>query len=166
MIKYAVVGRCEPHQLNSRHGAVEGLLLRCVPIGSGRAARSMAGRRGTGFFDPHVCPTARNRWLPDAACDARRQGFGGIAKTLSFSAICRALRRGGTRIRTGDTMIFSHMQKPLPMRIYRIGKRIYVHRVPLDTILFCPYCCATVDTPFVALRDTGRGGLSLVHLLA
>jgi hypothetical protein len=34
---------------------------------------------------------------------------------------------GGTRIRTGDTMIFSHMQKPLGMRKTRIGKRIYVH---------------------------------------
>jgi hypothetical protein len=47
---------------------------------------------------------------------------------------------GGTRIRTGDTMIFCHMQKPLPMRICRIGKRICVHRVPLDTTWFCPYC--------------------------
>jgi hypothetical protein len=47
---------------------------------------------------------------------------------------------GGTRIRTGDTMIFCHMHKPLPMRICRIGKRICVHRVPLDTTWFCPYC--------------------------
>jgi hypothetical protein len=28
---------------------------------------------------------------------------------LLFSAICRTLRSGGTRIRTGDTMIFSHV---------------------------------------------------------
>ena len=35
------------------------------------------------------------------------------------------------------------------MRINRIGKRIYVHGVPLDTTWFCPYCCATVDTAFV-----------------
>jgi hypothetical protein len=34
------------------------------------------------------------------------------------------------------------------MRICRIGKRIYVHIVPLDTSWFCPYCCATVDTAF------------------
>jgi hypothetical protein len=44
-------------------------------------------------------------------------------------------------------MIFSHMQKPLGMRKTRIGKRISVHGVPLDTSWFCPYCCATVDTP-------------------
>jgi hypothetical protein len=37
------------------------------------------------------------------------------------------------------------------MRETRIGKRICVHRVPLDTTLFCPYCCATVDTAIVAL---------------
>ena len=46
-------------------------------------------------------------------------------------------------------MIFSHMQKPLGMRKTRMGKRIYVHRVPLDTSWFCPYCCATVDTSSV-----------------
>ncbi len=34
---------------------------------------------------------------------------------------------GGTRIRTGDTMIFRHMQKPLGMRQIRKSKRIYVH---------------------------------------
>jgi hypothetical protein len=46
-------------------------------------------------------------------------------------------------------MIFSHLQKPLDMRICCIGKGIYVHGVPSDTIWFCPYCCATVDTAFV-----------------
>jgi hypothetical protein len=39
---------------------------------------------------------------------------------------------GGTRIRTGDTMIFSHMPKVIPMRVCRIGKRISVHRVSSD----------------------------------
>ena len=61
---------------------------------------------------------------------------------------------GGTRIRTGGTMIFSHIRKPLGMRIYRVGKRIYVRRVPIGTIWFCPYCCATVDTAFVTLTGT------------
>ena len=61
---------------------------------------------------------------------------------------------GGTRIRTGDTMIFSHVQKPIGMRKTRVGKRICVHCVPLDTTLFCPYCCATVDTPYVTLGCT------------
>jgi hypothetical protein len=77
-----------------------------------------------------------------------------------FSAICRTFISGGTRIRTGDTMIFSHMQKPLGMRIYRIGKRIYVHGVPLDTSWFCPYCCATVDTSSV----TATGLMSMEEL--
>jgi hypothetical protein len=53
---------------------------------------------------------------------------------------------GGTRIRTGNTMISSHLPRPLGMRKTRIGKRIFVQGVPLDTIWFCPYCCATVDT--------------------
>jgi hypothetical protein len=38
------------------------------------------------------------------------------AEALIFSAICRTFRSGGTRIRTGDTMIFSHIRKPLGMR--------------------------------------------------
>jgi hypothetical protein len=42
------------------------------------------------------------------------------------------------------------------MRIHRIGKRIYVQGVPLDTSWFCPYCCATVDTAYV----TSTGQLS------
>ena len=41
------------------------------------------------------------------------------------------------------------------MRKTRMGKRICVHRVPLDIILFCPYCCATVDMAFVTLGATG-----------
>ena len=52
---------------------------------------------------------------------------------------------GGTRIRTGDTMIFSHMQKPLGMRKTRVAARISVQGEPLDTSCFCTYCCATVD---------------------
>jgi hypothetical protein len=72
-----------------------------------------------------------------------------------FARFCRTFSSGGTRIRTGDTMIFSHIQKPLGMRIHRIGKRIYVHRVPLGTSWFCPYCCTTVDTGYVTLQSTG-----------
>ena len=36
-----------------------------------------------------------------------------------------------------------------------MGKRIYVHSVPLSTSWFCPYCCATVDTAYVTLGGTG-----------
>jgi hypothetical protein len=83
---------------------------------------------------------------------------------LKFSSFCRTFLSGGTRIRTGDTMIFSHLQKPLGMQKTRIGKRIYVQGVPSDTMWFCPYCCATVDTAFVALRDIGSGTRTLFHL--
>ena len=41
------------------------------------------------------------------------------------------------------------------MRKTRIGKRIYVQGVPLDTSWFRPYCCTTVDTVFVTLGGTG-----------
>jgi transcription elongation factor Elf1 len=58
------------------------------------------------------------------------------------------------------------MQKPLGMRKTRMGKRICVHRVPLDTTWFCPYCCATVDTAFATLKVTGKGGLSFLRSLA
>ena len=50
-----------------------------------------------------------------------------------FSLFCRLLVSGGTRIRTGDTMIFSHIREALRYAETRIGRRIYVHRVPLDT---------------------------------
>jgi hypothetical protein len=52
-------------------------------------------------------------------------------------------------------MIFSHIPRPIGTRKTRIGKGIYVHRVPLDTSWFCPYCCATVDTAFLTLGATG-----------
>jgi len=55
------------------------------------------------------------------------KGSGNTAKALYFSAICRTFINGGTRIRTGDTMIFSHMQKPLGMRKKRVGRRFFVH---------------------------------------
>ena len=51
------------------------------------------------------------------------------------------------------------------MRKTRMGKRISVHRVPLDTSWFCPYCCATVDTAFVALGDTESGTNTLLPCL-
>jgi hypothetical protein len=65
-------------------------------------------------------------------------------------------------------MIFSHIPKPLGMRICPIPKRIYVHRVPLDTSWFCSHCCATVDTALVIPRGTGsrtRMTARLTHLL-
>jgi hypothetical protein len=104
--------------------------------------------------------------LLDPAVDTPlSKGSGSTARSLSFSAICRTLRSGGTRIRTGDTMIFSHMQKPLGMRKTRIGKRIYVRRVPLDTSWFCPYCCATVDMASSLFRAPEAERVSLLASL-
>ncbi len=46
---------------------------------------------------------------------------------LLLPSICRTFSSGGTRIRTGGTMIFRHLPGPLGMRKTRIGKRISVH---------------------------------------
>ena len=94
-------------------------------------------------------------YLESAVDTPQKEGTDSSVESLYFSTICRTFRSGGTRIRTGDTMIFSHMQKPLGMRKTRMGKRISVHGVPLGTTWFCPYCCATVDTAFVTLGATG-----------
>jgi hypothetical protein len=54
------------------------------------------------------------------------------------------------------------------MRKTRIGKRIYVRRVPVRTAKFCPYCCATVDMALLTSRGTGsrtRTSARLTHLL-
>ena len=59
-------------------------------------------------------------------------------------------------------MIFSHIQKPLGMRKTRVSRRICVHGVPVGTVLFCPYCCATVDTASVTLRATGSRTFTLL----
>jgi hypothetical protein len=54
-----------------------------------------------------------------------------------------------------------HIRRPLGKRKTRVGKRIYVHRVPLDTTLFCPYCCATVDTASSLFRAPEAERVSL-----
>ena len=86
---------------------------------------------------------------------------GSTARALIFSSICRTFRSGGTRIRTGDTMIFRHMQKPLGMRETRVSKRISVQRVPAGSV-------PTVDTTFATSRGTGsrtRKSARLTHQL-
>jgi hypothetical protein len=119
-----------------------------------RMTLAIYSRATEGMQDPARPPLKRP--LLDPAVDTPlKETLSSTVRAIHFLAICRTFRSGGTRIRTGDTMIFSHMQKPLGMRKTRIGKRIYVHGVLLDTITFCPYCCATVDTAFVSLRGTG-----------
>ena len=52
--------------------------------------------------------TALEETFFDPAVDTSlKRGLSSTAGTLTFSAICRTFRSGGTRIRTGDTMIFS-----------------------------------------------------------
>jgi hypothetical protein len=117
-----------------------------------------------------VCRTPpRPRWkrsfLDPAVDTPLTEASGNTARALSFSTICRTFSSGGTRIRPGDTMIFSHIPNPLGMRKTRVGKRIYIRRVPLDTIWSCPYCCATVDTASVTLRATQSGTYTLLPCL-
>src|SRR5215216_5748558 len=83
------------------------------------------------------------------------KGSGSTARALHFLTIRRIFRSGGTRIPTGDTLIFSHVQKPLGMRKTYVSMRVSVHGVPLGTTWFWSYCCATVDTASSLFRDTG-----------
>jgi hypothetical protein len=66
-------------------------------------------------------------FLEPAVDTPQKWGLGSSVESLYFYTICRTFISGGTRIRTWDTMIFSHIQKPLGMRKTRVDKRIYVH---------------------------------------
>ena len=46
-------------------------------------------------------------FLDPAVDTPQKRGLGSSVESLYFSMICRTFRSGGTRIRTGDTMIFS-----------------------------------------------------------
>jgi hypothetical protein len=52
-------------------------------------------------------PRLKRSFLEPAVDTPLTKGSGDTAKTPYFSAICRTFISGGTRIRTGDTMIFS-----------------------------------------------------------
>jgi hypothetical protein len=78
--------------------------------------------------------------MTEAPCYAERavdalltKGPGSYTEALHFLATCRTFLSGGTRIRTGDTMIFSHIPRPLGMRQILISKRVSVHRVSSNT---------------------------------
>jgi hypothetical protein len=79
-----------------------------------------------GMQDP-ARPPLKRPFLDPAVDTPLKETLSSTARALHFLAICRTFRSGGTRIRTGDTMIFSHMPRPLGMRICRIGKLICVH---------------------------------------
>jgi hypothetical protein len=49
-----------------------------------------------------------------------------MAERFTFSEFCRTLKSGGTRIRTGDTMIFSHFRMVIAKQKTRVGKLISV----------------------------------------
>ena len=61
-----------------------------------------------GMQDPATA-TLEEAFLDPAVDTPQKRGFGSSVESLYFSAICRTFRSGGTRIRTGDTMIFSHV---------------------------------------------------------
>jgi hypothetical protein len=78
-------------------------------------------------------PRLKRSFLKPAVDTPQNESTDSSVEALYFSAICRTFRSGGTRIRTGDTMIFSHVQEPLGMRKTRVGMRISVRRVPVGT---------------------------------
>jgi hypothetical protein len=55
-------------------------------------------------------------FLEPAVDTPQKEDTDSSVEVLYFSAICRTFRSGGTRIRTEDTMIFSHMLRPLVCR--------------------------------------------------
>jgi hypothetical protein len=98
----------------------------------------------------------KRRGNPTAFGGTRTQEEEGSVQEGVKAYIERIFSSGGTRIRTGDTMIFSHFRGPLGMRIFRICKQVFVHGVP-PVVAWCrPYCCATVDTPLTAFRGYPR----------
>jgi hypothetical protein len=62
---------------------------------------------------PTCCDISANRCIAAALLP---KPSGVDAGAFVFLPICRTLRCGGTRIRTGETMIFNHLQEPLGMR--------------------------------------------------
>jgi hypothetical protein len=59
----------------------------------------------------------QKRPILDPAVDRHQiKGSGSSVEARYFPMICRTFSSGGTWIRTGDTMIFSHMQRPFGMR--------------------------------------------------
>jgi hypothetical protein len=96
--------------------------------------------RATEGMQDAATASLEEAFFEPAVDTSQKRGFGSSVESLYFSAICSTFSSGGTRIRTGDTMIFSHFRRPIGMRKTRVGKWIFVHEVPSDTSWFCPYC--------------------------
>ena len=58
-------------------------------------------------------PRLKRHFLEPAVDTPLKTGLGSSIETLYFSAICRTFICGGTRIRTGDTMILSYRRTML-----------------------------------------------------
>ena len=56
-----------------------------------------------------VRATQQEAILDPAVDTPPKRSLSSTAKSIHFLAICRTFLSGGTRIRTGDTMIFSHV---------------------------------------------------------
>jgi hypothetical protein len=113
---------------------------RAGPAGYTGSRRKHRARRGLALRRPSSGTSS------EAGCSVRPRERGSPDPgSQTFYLQISFFQSGGTRIRTRDTMIFSHMQKPLGMRKTRVAARISVQGEPLDTSCFCTYCCATVD---------------------
>src|SRR5215211_773383 len=128
----------------------EGLAGGRSTLGGGQAAAHRAGYLAA---EGPLLPGAPSG--EDAGRPARPLGRQG--GSLHLRAASQLFARSAVTPPRGSFDLTSYASVVLGMRHILIGKRIYVHGVPLHTSWFCPYCCATVDTASVTVRGTGSG---------
>ncbi len=137
-------------------------LLRCIlacsaPLAAERSAR---GTRSLSFIRPRAGPAgytgSRRKHQARRGLALRRPSSGTSSEagcglrprergspdpgSQTFYLQISFFQSGGTRIRTGDTMIFGQMPRRLGMQATLIGKRISVHRISLDVVRCRSYC--------------------------
>ena len=107
-----------------------------------------------GVFTRSCCSVV-SRW-----CQKAPVGVRGLA---SFLYICSYYLSGGTRIRTGDTMIFSHMKRgspefdvPLVPKDKPSWGSAGSHEYASCHSYCCRYCCHTAAPEVVCLRPRLR----------
>jgi hypothetical protein len=70
---------------------------------------------------PRVSHADHNPWASCYTPGCSKRGSSAYPITLCFTVICRTLMSGGTRIRTGDTMIFGSVRNPTVHRPWSDG---------------------------------------------
>ena len=93
-----------------------------------RVSAPLRGETSAAHRPARLAPTTKTS-------TSRSSVFTGVLLTV----FCCEFYSGGTRTRTGDTMIFSNMSRSLGMQQIRIAKRISVRRVSLDVAWCHPY---------------------------